>query len=107
VFAFEQSGSCFGPVQPGHLTPNDPLAQYKLEGDYLVTVNSGAWYQKANKNLVKDPTKYFLLPICFACDEIKLHKTGKTGCWSLLFSTTIFYQKLHNLSLLHGIHLVI
>jgi hypothetical protein len=57
---------------------------------------------KAYKTLVKDPTTYFLLPICFACDETKLHKkTGKTSSWPLLFSTTLFNQKLKALELVH------
>jgi hypothetical protein len=61
-------------------------------------VNSGTWYQQAYNNIVKDPTKDFiLLPICFTCDETKLlTKTGKTGCWPLLFSSTLFNQKLWN-----------
>jgi hypothetical protein len=80
------------------VNPNDPFGKYQSKDDFLTTVNSGAWYQTAYKNLVKDPNKDFLLPICFACDETKLAKTGKTGCWPLLFSTTIFNQKLRNLS---------
>jgi hypothetical protein len=36
-----------------------------------------------------------LVPICFACDETKLNG-GTTGCWPLMFSTTIFNQKLRN-----------
>ena len=78
------------------VNPNNPFGKYESEGDYLTTVNSGAWYQTAYKNLIKDPEKDFLLPICFACDETKLSKTGKTGCWPLLFTTTIFNQKLRN-----------
>jgi hypothetical protein len=80
------------------VNPQNPFGKYESEGGYLTTVNSGAWYQKAYKNLVKDPAKDFLLPICFACDETKLKGKGKTGCWPLLFSTTIFNQKLRNKS---------
>jgi hypothetical protein len=36
---------------------------------YLTTVNSGAWSQKAYKNLIQDPANDFLLPICFAWDK--------------------------------------
>jgi hypothetical protein len=42
------------------------------------------------------PTKDFLLPICFACDETKVNNTGKTSCCPLLFSTTLFNQKVLN-----------
>ena len=80
------------------VNPQNPFGKYESEGGYLSTVNSGAWYQKAYKNLIKDPDKDFLLPICFACDETKLKGKGKTGCWPLLFSTTIFNQKLRNKS---------
>jgi hypothetical protein len=78
------------------VNPENPFGKYQSEGDYLTTVNSGAWYQTAYKNLIKDPEKDFLLPIVFACDETKLSKTGKTGCWPLLFTTTLFNQKLRN-----------
>ena len=78
------------------VNPANPFGKYETEGNYLSTMNSSTWYQKAYKNLIKDPAKDFLLPICFACDETKLSKTGKTGCWPLLFMTTIFNQKLHN-----------
>jgi hypothetical protein len=37
------------------------LEIYKSEDDHLTTVNSGAKYQKAYKNLVKDPTKDLLV----------------------------------------------
>jgi hypothetical protein len=74
----------------------NPFGKYESEGNYLSTVNSGAWYQQAYNNLVIDPEKDFLVPICFACDETKLKGKGKTGCWPLLFSTTIFNQALRN-----------
>ena len=78
------------------VNPDNPFGKYKFKGDYLTTINSGAWYQTAYKNLIKDPEKDFLLPICFACNKTKLSKTGKNGCWPLLFTTTIFKQKLQN-----------
>ncbi len=80
------------------VNPDNPFGKYESPGNYLSTVNSGSWYDKAYKNLVKDPTKDFLVPIVFACDETKLAKSGKTGCWPLLFTTTIFNQRLRNLS---------
>jgi hypothetical protein len=67
------------------VNPGNPFRKYKKADKHLSTVNSGAWYQKAYKNLVKDPVKDFLVPIVFACDKTKLAKSGKTGCWPLLF----------------------
>jgi hypothetical protein len=80
------------------VNPNNPFGKYELEGNYPSTVNLGAWYQQAYKNLVKDPKQAFVVPICFACDETKLKGKGKTGCWPLLFSTTIFNPALCNKS---------
>jgi hypothetical protein len=80
------------------VNPDDPFGKNHSKGNFLTTVNLGAWYQKAYKNLVRDPSKDLLVPIVFACDETKLARTGKTGCWPLLFSTTIFNQTLRNLS---------
>jgi hypothetical protein len=59
-------------------------------------MKSGVWYRQAYKNLIKDPEKDLFLPICFACDERKLKGKGKTDCWPLLFSTTIFNPQLYN-----------
>jgi hypothetical protein len=78
------------------VNPDNLFGKYQSEGDYLTVPNSGAWYQSAYDDVIKDPEKDFLLPICFACDETKLTKTGKTGCWPLMFSTTLFNQKLRN-----------
>jgi hypothetical protein len=81
------------------VNPDNPCGKYQSDGNYLSTVNSGSWYDKAYKHLVKNPAKDFLVPIVFACDETKLAKSGKTGCWPLLFTTTIFNQGLlRNLS---------
>jgi hypothetical protein len=65
------------------VNPDDPIGKYKATNVLLSTVNSGAWYQQAYKNLVKDPAKTFVLPICFTCDETKVAKTGKTSSWPL------------------------
>ena len=48
--------------------------------------------------MVKDPTKDFLMPIIFCCDETKLVQTGKTSCWPLMFTTTILNQTCRNTS---------
>jgi hypothetical protein len=80
------------------VNPENPFGKYETADKCLSTVNSGAWYQQAYKHLVKDPVKDFLVPIVFACDETKLAKSGKTGCWPLLFTTSIFNQRLRNLS---------
>jgi uncharacterized protein YcgI (DUF1989 family) len=49
-----------------------------VDDGYLSTVNSGAWYKKEYKNLVKDPLKDFLVPICFTCDEGGKHDKSRT-----------------------------
>jgi hypothetical protein len=46
---------------------------------------------------VKDPSKDFVMPIMFACDERHLRKGGKAASWPLLFTTSILNQKLRNL----------
>jgi hypothetical protein len=53
------------------VNPANPFGKYKSEGNYLSTVNLGAWYQQAYKNLVKDPAKDFVVPILLAA--IVLH----------------------------------
>ena len=73
------------------------LAKYVLPGGLLSTVNSGAHYAKAYKYLVKDLNKNFLVPIIFACDETNVKSSGKGSCWPLVFTTSLFNQKLHNL----------
>jgi hypothetical protein len=80
------------------VNPANPFGKYESVGNSLSTTNSGAWYQQAYKNLVKDPEKDFVVLICFACGETKLKGKDKTGCWPLLFSTTIFNQMLCNKS---------
>jgi hypothetical protein len=50
------------------VNPKNPFDRYESKGSYLSTIDSGAWYQQAYKNLVKDPEKDFVVPICFACD---------------------------------------
>ncbi len=46
---------------------------------------------------MKDPSKDFMMPIIFACDETHLRKGGKAASWPLLFTTSILNQKSRNL----------
>jgi hypothetical protein len=75
------------------VNPKDPFGKYKSADGRLGPVNSGMWYQTAYQTCVKDPNSDFLVPICFACDEAKV---GNSACWPLMFSTTLFNQKLRN-----------
>ena len=47
--------------------------------------------------MITDPETQILAPICFSCDETHLNGAKRTGCCPLLFSTTLFGQKLRNL----------
>jgi hypothetical protein len=80
------------------VNPDDPYGKYQSKDGLLyTTVNSGAWYQQACNNLANDPSKAFVHPICFACDETKVAKTFKTSSWpALLSSMALFKQTLHN-----------
>ena len=81
------------------VNPTDPFGKYVSPNGRLGAVNSGKeWYHKAYQTCIKDPTTDFLVPVCFACDESKLNG-GNTGCWPLMFSTTIFNQTLQNKSI--------
>jgi hypothetical protein len=77
------------------VNPVDPFGKYEAPNGCVGVANSGTWYSQAYKTCIKDPSTDFLVPICFACDETKLNG-GTTGCWPLMFSTTIFNQKLRN-----------
>ena len=79
------------------VNPLDPFGKYVAPNGRVGAVNSAQWYQNAYHTCIKDPTTDFMVPICFACDEAKLNG-GTTGCWPLMFSTTIFNQKLRNTS---------
>jgi hypothetical protein len=78
--------------------PTNPFGKYISPNGRVGAVNSGQWYQNAYHTCIKDPNTDFMVPICFACDESKLNN-GNTGCWPLMFSTTIFNQKLRNQSI--------
>ena len=80
------------------VNPMDPFGKYVAPNGRLGAVHLGQWYENAYHTCIKDPTTDFLVPICFACDEAKL-SGGTTGCWPLMFSTTIFNQTLRNQSI--------
>jgi hypothetical protein len=84
------------------VNPNNPFGKYELSGNYLSTINYGSWYDKAykipSKILLK--TSWFLLSLLVMKRSWQsLAKSGKTSCWPLLFTTTIFNQCLRNLPL--------
>jgi hypothetical protein len=83
------------------INPTDPFGKYIAPNGRIGAVRSAQWYQNAYHTCIKDPKTDFPVPICFACDEAKLGG-GTTGCWPLMFSTTIFNQRLHIINLLHG-----
>jgi hypothetical protein len=65
----------------------------------LSTTNLGQWYNMAHRHKVKNPAKDFIIPIIMACDETHLQKGGKASSWPFLFTTSIFCQKMGNLSI--------
>lgn len=77
---------------------DDPFSRYVSPGNILSCVNSGQWYNDAYDYCIKDPND-FLCPIIFAIDESKLQGGGRTGAQPILFSTSLFNQKLRNTSL--------
>jgi hypothetical protein len=78
------------------VNPVDPFGKYVSPDGNIGPVNSAGWYKKAYQTCVKDPSTDLLVPICFACDEAKLTGGSTAGCWPLMFSTTLFNQKLRN-----------
>jgi len=76
---------------------DNPFGMYQSPNNVLSCVNSGRWYRKAYKALVKDPKKDFLCPIIMASDEAKMSQGGKAGAWPLNFTLSIFKQHLRNL----------
>jgi hypothetical protein len=76
--------------------PADPSAEYTSPSGRLWNVNYDAIYNLAYKNRCKKPND-FLVGIIFACDETKLQKGSKAGCWPLMFTVSILNQKMRNL----------
>lgn len=71
----------------------DAFAKYVSPTGKLGEVNSGSWYQDAYKNLVKKPSKDFLLPIIFAMDKTTISSTSDLHVYAIMFTTTIFNCK--------------
>jgi hypothetical protein len=76
--------------------PADPSAKYTSPSGRLWNVNYDAIYNLAYKNRCKKPND-FLVGIIFACDETKLQKGSKAGCWPLMFTVSILNQNIRNL----------
>ncbi len=87
----------FGNLDNLDVNVDDPFGKYVPPNGLLSTVNSGQWYNTAYRHKVKDPSKDFMMPIIFACDETHLQKGGKAASWPLLFTTSILNQKSRNL----------
>jgi hypothetical protein len=85
-----------GSLENLDVNPTNPFGKYASPDGLLGPVNSGTWYKNAYHTCIKDPTTDFLVPICFACDETKISGGGTAACWPLMFSTTLFNQKLRN-----------
>jgi hypothetical protein len=78
------------------VNPADPFAKYTSPSGRLSNVNSGAIHNLAYKNRCKRAND-FLAGIIFACNETKLQKGSKAGCWPLMFTVSILNQKMRNL----------
>jgi hypothetical protein len=87
----------FGNLDNLNVNVDDPFGKYVPPNGLVSTVNSGQWYNTAYRHKVKDPSKYSMMPIIFACDETHLQKGGKAASWPLLFTTSILTQKSRNL----------
>jgi hypothetical protein len=87
----------FGNLDNLDVNVDDPFGKYVPPNGLLSTINSGQWYNTAYRHEVKDPSKDFMIPIIFACDETHLQKGGKAAAWPLLFTTLVLNQKSRNL----------
>jgi hypothetical protein len=97
LFTLVSDQALFGNLDNLDVTVGNPFGKYVPPNGLLSTVNSGQWYNLAYRHEVKDPSKDFLMPIIFACDETHLRKGGKAASWPLLFTTSILNQKMRNL----------
>jgi hypothetical protein len=87
----------FGNLDNLDVNVDDQFGKHVSPDGLLSTVNSGQWYNTAYRHEVRDPSKDFMMPFIFACDEMHLRKGGKAASWPLLFTTSILNQKLRNL----------
>jgi hypothetical protein len=101
-------GVLFGKLDNFDVNDDDlPFSNYFPINGLLSTTNSGQWSNMAYSHEVKDPANDFLMPIIIACDETRLQKgSKKASSMPLLLTTSILNQKMRNLVVLHGIHLV-
>jgi hypothetical protein len=87
----------FGNLDKLDVNVDNPFGKYVPSSGLLSTVNSGQWYNSAYQHEVKDPSKGYLMPIIFACDETHLRKDGNAASWPLLFTPSILNQQTRNL----------
>lgn len=74
---------------------NDPFGKYVSENGLLSCFNSAQFYENAHRHCIKGPND-FLCCIIFACDEAKLQQGSNTGACPLMFTTSLFNQKMRN-----------
>ena len=72
LFTLVSDQALFGNLDNLDVTVGNPFGKYVPPNGLLSTVNSGQWYNSAYRHEVKDPSKDFLMPIIFACDETHL-----------------------------------
>jgi len=77
------------------VNPEDPFSKYVSPTGRLSTAHSGVWYKKTYDLCIKLAND-FLVPIIFAIDEAKLQAGGNNQCCPVMFTTTLFSQKLRN-----------
>ncbi len=97
LYSLVSDRALFGNLDKLDVNVDDPFGKYVPSSGLLSTVNSGQWYNSAYQHEVKDPSKDFMMPIIFACDETHLRKGGKAASWPLLFTTSILNQQTRNL----------
>jgi hypothetical protein len=67
----------FGNLDNLDVNVDDPFGKYVPPNGLLSTINLGQWYNRAYRHEVKDPSKDFMMPIIFACDETHLKKVER------------------------------
>ena len=97
LMALLKDPQLFGDLNNLDVNPQDIFGKYRAHNNCLSTVNSGYRYKQAYQTMVVNPTKDFLMPIIFACDETKVSSMGKGACWPLMFTTSILNQEKRNL----------
>ena len=96
LFSLLNDQSLFGDLNNLDINPSNVFGKYKSTSNLLSTVNSGNLYEQAYNKMILDKDKDFLMPIIFSCDETHLSAIGKTGCWPLMFTTSILNQSMRN-----------